>query len=333
MALSYMWFGLSELFQPLNQLVSMCLFQMFAFSFGSLTQYIILFFISLQRLFTIKSYNFGTNKIFKEYRYLLLVGTVCFLFLYSLAVTLFTPFKKSITMCSSNEMYGHNFVIYFSFIFGPGTLLMFTVISITVITGIRIWKIFFSSHVHPVNIRRKQTCSSHDKEAEFSSEIMPNQGTRCPQDNYVGNDVIQNITNMQTNDYKENNGVVMSSKRKRKVYSISSEPLTRFKRMSLAWKSDQHLDRKAWEIRAFSTCVILVMTSIIFTGPFVATFWVEILTSTVVKRKTQVVLFILHMLNVVVDPFIYAWRIPEIKAQLKQCLKSRKRNSKKVLES
>ncbi|CAG2187887.1 unnamed protein product [Mytilus edulis] len=236
-------------------------------------------------------------------------------------------------MCSSNEMYGHNFVIYFSFIFGPGTLLMFTVISITVITGIRIWKIFFSSHVHPVNIRRKQTCSSHDKEAEFSSEIMPNQGTRCPQDNYVGNDVIQNITNMQTNDYKENNGVVMSSKRKRKVYSISSEPLTRFKRMSLAWKSDQHLDRKAWEIRAFSTCVILVMTSIIFTGPFVATFWVEILTSTVVKRKTQVVLFILHMLNVVVDPFIYAWRIPEIKAQLKKCLKSRKRNSKKVLES
>ncbi|CAG2187880.1 MC2R [Mytilus edulis] len=215
---------------------------------------------------------------------------------------------------------------------------MFIVISITVVTGIRIWKIFFSSHVHPVNIGRKQTCSSHDQEAEFSSEIMPKQGTRCPQsvfvqyrDNYVGNDVIQNVTNVQSNDNRENNGVVMSSKRKRKVYSISSEPLTRFKRMSLAWKSDQHLDRKTWEIRAFSTCVILVMTSIIFTGPFCCHLLGRNIDKYSCKRQTQVVLFILHMLNVVVDPFIYAWRIPEIQSQFKKCFKRRKRNSQKVL--
>ncbi|CAC5384043.1 MC2R [Mytilus coruscus] len=339
-ALSCMWYGLTAFFQPLNQLVGMCLFHMFAFAFGSLTQYSIIFFICLQRLLTIKSYNFGTNKIFKEYRYLLMIGTICFLFLFALAVTLFTPFEKSIAICSSNELYGHNFVIYFAFIFGLGTILMLTVISITVITGIRIWKIFFSSHVYPVNIESKQRCSSHDREAEFSNQIMSNQETRCPhsvflqyRDNYVGNDVIPNVIDIQPNGNKENNGVVMSSKRKRKVYSISSEPLTRFQRMSLAWKSDRHLDRKAWEIRAFSTCVIIAMSSVIFTGPFVASYWVEILTGTVIKWQTQVVLFILHMLNVVVDPFIYAWRIPEIKAQLKKSLKCRKRNSKKILVS
>lgn len=289
MALSSVLYGSTAIFLSSNQLVGICLFQTFWFAFGSLTQYSLLLFICLQRYLTIKSYNFGTNKIFKEYRYLIVIGNICFVFLFSLAVTLFTPFEKTIVVCSSTELYGHHFIIYFAFIFGLGAILMFFVISITVITGIRIWKIFFLSRVQPVNIEMHLRGSSNHNEAQFSNQSTPNHGIRRLssisihyQDNYAENDTVPNFNEQQS---KTNSDV--NYKHGRQVYSKSDKPSKRLPIISLV-----QIDKKAWEIRAFSTCIITVVSAIIFTGPFLVSYWMETLTDTVVASNTRS--FILH---------------------------------------
>ncbi|CAG2224170.1 MC2R [Mytilus edulis] len=187
-----------------------------------------------------------------------------------------------------------------------------------VITGIRIWKIFFSSRVQPVNIEMNPSGSSNHNEAQFSNQSTPKHGIRRLssisihyQDNYAENDTVPNFNEQQS---KINSDV--NYKHRHQVYSKSDEPSKRLPIISLG-----RIDKKAWEIRAFSTSVITVVSAIIFTGPFLVSYWMEILTDTVVARQTHVVLFYIHMLNLFVDPFIYVWRIPEIKEQLKKIIK------------
>ncbi|VDI58206.1 Hypothetical predicted protein [Mytilus galloprovincialis] len=164
--------------------------------------------------------------------------------------------------------------------------------------------------------------SSNRNETESSNQISPNQSIRCLssihiqcQDSYVGNDTVQNFTEEQSKNNDDAN-----YKHRRQGYSISDELPNRRPRISLV-----RIEKKAWEIRAFSTCVIIVMTAVIFSGPFFASYWLEILTGTVVARQTHAYLFLVHMLNLVVDPFIYAWRIPEMKEQMKRIIKCKTR--------
>ena len=73
-----------------------------------------------------------------------------------------------------------------------------------------------------------------------------------------------------------------------------------------------------WEIRAFATCIIIVLTTACLTFPFVCTFFIDMHLSNVVSRETRMILFGPLVINSVVKPFIYAWRIPEIQQEFKK---------------
>ena len=74
----------------------------------------------------------------------------------------------------------------------------------------------------------------------------------------------------------------------------------------------------AWEFRAFITSVIVAVTTIVLTGPFLVSYWIDYYTGTLLPQQVRFILLIPLVLNSILNPFIYAWRIPEIKQQFQK---------------
>ncbi|VDI39871.1 Hypothetical predicted protein [Mytilus galloprovincialis] len=76
--------------------------------------------------------------------------------------------------------------------------------------------------------------------------------------------------------------------------------------------------KKSWEIRAFLTTIIIAFQTITLTGPFVASFWIEAFSNAPLTIQFRLLLFIPYLINCISNPFIYAWRIPEIRHEFKK---------------
>ncbi|CAG2212882.1 ADOR [Mytilus edulis] len=76
--------------------------------------------------------------------------------------------------------------------------------------------------------------------------------------------------------------------------------------------------KKSWEIRAFLTTIIIAFQTITLTGPFVASFWIEAFSNAPLTLQFRLLLFIPYLINCISNPFIYAWRIPEIRHEFKK---------------
>ncbi|CAC5381117.1 unnamed protein product [Mytilus coruscus] len=76
--------------------------------------------------------------------------------------------------------------------------------------------------------------------------------------------------------------------------------------------------KKSWEIRAFLTISIIAFQTLILTGPFVASFWIEVLSISPVTMQSRLLLSIPFLINSFSNPFLYAWRIPEIRQELRK---------------
>ena len=74
-----------------------------------------------------------------------------------------------------------------------------------------------------------------------------------------------------------------------------------------------------WEIRAFLTCVVIAVQSILLTGPIIVVYWIDILSDTPVSTETKFLCFFPYFLNILSNPILYIWRIPEIRLEFK-CL-------------
>jgi hypothetical protein len=66
----------------------------------------------------------------------------------------------------------------------------------------------------------------------------------------------------------------------------------------------------AWEFRAFITSIIVAVTTIVLTGPFLVSYWIDYYTGTLLPQQVRFILLIPLVLNSILNPFIYAWRIP-----------------------
>lgn len=87
---------------------------------------------------------------------------------------------------------------------------------------------------------------------------------------------------------------------------------------------DSQRSYNSWEIRAFFTCVIIAFQTIVLTGPLIGGFWVDIVTGKPVSLQIKFILSCLYMINSLTNFFIYGWRIPEIREELKRiCFKFR----------
>lgn len=76
----------------------------------------------------------------------------------------------------------------------------------------------------------------------------------------------------------------------------------------------------AWEFRAFTNSIIIAVTTFLFTGPFLVSYWIYINTGTLLPQQKRFWLFLPLVMNSILNPFIYAWRIPEIRKQFRKLL-------------
>lgn len=75
---------------------------------------------------------------------------------------------------------------------------------------------------------------------------------------------------------------------------------------------------KYWEIRAFITSVLVVCTTFLLAGPFFTLFWIAYFLAIKVPMETRFILLTLCTINALIDPFVYVWRIPEMREQFKK---------------
>ncbi|CAG2248280.1 unnamed protein product [Mytilus edulis] len=106
--------------------------------------------------------------------------------------------------------------------------------------------------------------------------------------------------NKGMNDLKSNTNICTTSK----DVAISIDVNTQF--------------QKPWEIRAFFTTIIIAFQTVVLTTPLVASYWIEVLSSTPLTLQVRIILLFPFLINSLSNPFIYAWRIPEIRQEFRR---------------
>ncbi|CAC5381120.1 ADORA2A [Mytilus coruscus] len=76
--------------------------------------------------------------------------------------------------------------------------------------------------------------------------------------------------------------------------------------------------KRSWEIRAFLTTIIIAFQTVIITGPFLFSVCIEFLLISPMTMEIQLLFFIPYLINTLSNPFIYAWRIPEIRQEFRR---------------
>ncbi|CAC5371554.1 CNR1 [Mytilus coruscus] len=76
--------------------------------------------------------------------------------------------------------------------------------------------------------------------------------------------------------------------------------------------------KRSWEVRAFVTSILIAVQTILLTGPFISSFWIEIINGTMLSIQTKFTLFFLYLANSLSNPIIYAWRISEIRQEFRK---------------
>ncbi|XP_063411931.1 uncharacterized protein LOC134694799 isoform X2 [Mytilus trossulus] len=76
-------------------------------------------------------------------------------------------------------------------------------------------------------------------------------------------------------------------------------------------------NRKSWEMRAFTTSIVISLHSLILTGPMVIFYLVEVISGQQLSQQVHSILAIPFLAHALTNPFIYAWRVPEIRHELR----------------
>ena len=83
-------------------------------------------------------------------------------------------------------------------------------------------------------------------------------------------------------------------------------------------QSNIETNKVQWELRAFTTNVIIASTTVLLTCPIIASFWYDLFSGSVLIQKIRFIFAVLYLINSVINPFIYAWRLPEIRQEFRR---------------
>lgn len=260
-----------------------------------------------------------------------------------MATTFLTPYVSHCKECRLRLLYEDYFVIYFALSFGVLTVLMLAIISLTFVTGYHIFKVFFRTKIKPAiqtnnHFDGNKVCSNDTSSVRvikfdhFITELSnlhnyKNPDTESLTDNKQRRDtVITPIDVLSVTDIEIEPSVNSSTqcsvlKHQSNVDCISSKTnnasSNRRNSFGHTCQSTDLKKQKRWEIRAFLTCVVVVSSTLIFTGPVIVSFWVEFISNQTPSKASRTLIGIIYLLNLIVDPFIYAWRMPEVRVYLR----------------
>ncbi|CAC5404730.1 ADORA2A [Mytilus coruscus] len=370
--------------------VGPCLLQIFIASFGVQSNYCLIFLLCLQRYLVVKSFNFGTSDKFDKNKFLF-IGVAMFIVLtLSLSGSILPPRAEFIHICRPPIVYGDSLYIFVVVILLPVTIIIFLLLTLSMLTSFRLWKLHFKGKIAPLQVlsegnkitdcmhsnilttkqgSQKAPCDNRQGEdkvevisiqnikmhhvelnANDSSEKEKSSRIMCSEDHHVLNCLHCTTTKatekqsqfdntysfdkrvtpncmskvqetLHRNSDAEKNGSIPKENRK-----IETTDLTR-KTNTCTTSSDVENSAaptchtqmiKTWEIRAVLTTIIIAFQTIALTGPFVASYWIEIFSNVELTLQTRLLLLVPFLINSFSNPFIYAWRIPEIRHEFRR---------------
>lgn len=331
LSLSLTMFLLMKLIDTASTSVHMCVVQTFFVCYGLVFTYTMVFWICCERYVVVKNYNFGVQNFFERFKLIIIGGSNALGFLFTFELVAFVPHEQTIELCTVPNLYGQNLKMFILFIGLSLTLFAASIIFLCIMTSIRIWSFFFkASNVNIITPDHQ--FKQEDMELTDKDDDMPCECKNCTiMNNSVNSSrkedsTIVDLNNIDQSDLKSND--------------LNPEEMsTRISQIVSQWKKEREGEngkglflperrvtrRKfktgSWEKRAFVTSLIIAATTICLTFPFVFSFWLDFIHGTrYTSQKTRLFLFIPLILNSLINPFIYAWRIPEIKQTIKKCL-------------
>lgn len=348
-----------KLFLHKDQTRSLCLMAGVSFSYSLSTSYAIIFLVGWLRFKTIKSFNIGIDFKFERYKYVIVGGTHILTLSTSIFANIFLPTKaRKINICSPYHMYEENYQIYIGMLWGPLTILLIFVIVIYVLNAIYIWKIFFKEHlkIWPVDRAPRPGSKPNEYESPMRSDksvlFLQNMGHQTESEMEVIQEIpcritqntassstiefnqikieienqshddregqVQDLTGTQNN---TNNTTLDRSRVEKKNTKRCKQ-----ERTHNSGTTAYHVDRR-WEIRAFTTNILIASTSIFLSLPFVSSLWYDLFANEVLSFQTQNIMFYINAINYILDPFIYAFTVPEIRKKLKHLVCKQSDNS------
>lgn len=158
----------------------------------------------------------------------------------------------------------------------------------------------------------------NNKNSQEKKKISDSCSISCGQQengsNNTGNECLQEASNGVSEDNNCNSGTKYESQ-----YSCDQNCQDKvsgnMEELRGATTARKKLKRQEWEVRAFVTSIVIALTAIILTGPFVASIWVDVITGVPFSMEMKMLLFLPISLNIISNPFIYTLRVPEIRRE------------------
>lgn len=294
--------------------------------------------------------------IWKRHRFSIFAGIFTLSFMYAVLTTFLTPYEINPEQCTLQNLYGDKLRLYVSLTFGPVTFMTMLYIIITILSGHTIWKLFLksnlkqrindSTHVEPFNTDDAQT--SQQNGSVYPISIIEEEYSQIPELDHSNKSYSLNAVDHLPEDYNNKTRVIQKPSTISLIEMIPYEETERSignvnqcvikkNTTNIAVRelgeieiknSDENakpldivlnesIKRKIKELRAFSTSKLIILTTIVLSGPFLVSVWIEVIFQNV-NLDVRVSVYIIHLFNFIAYPFIYAFRIPVIKSRLKK---------------
>ena len=80
---------------------------------------------------------------------------------------------------------------------------------------------------------------------------------------------------------------------------------------------DQTCANASWEIRAFFTCLLIAVQTVLLTGPINYGFWVDVVTRNPSSLQLKFILGFSYLLAGLMNLFVYTWRFQEVRKEFR----------------
>ncbi|XP_063401855.1 uncharacterized protein LOC134686108 [Mytilus trossulus] len=319
--------------------VESCLLQIFIVTFGLQSNYCLIFLLCFQRYLVVRSYNFGIVNTFDKNKYIYIGGSLCLVLVISFCGTILPPHDEFMHICRPPVVYGDSFYIFIIVNLLPITLIIFLLFIMSAITSLLIWKLYFKGTIAPMDVVKEEkniTChvqaststtgqSAAGSPKHVSFDIEYNQNREAATSVSIKGDIEIHLDQLKATSNFDNK---VSLKKDNWVHDENlnegmidlkneTDICTTTNDVAIPIDVNTHF-QKSWEIRAFFTTLIIAFQTTVLTSPFVASYWVEVLSNTPLTLQVRIILLFPFLINSLSNPFIYAWRIPEIREEFRR---------------
>lgn len=350
-------YGFSKMTSFLEENIKACRFQLLLVFYGYVVQYNIQLLLCLRRFYALKTFNFGKGQLkwYENNKYKIVLITMFIPFVLETVLTLTLPYEDYVEDCSPPYLYGKFYKLFIGLNIAPVTICIIIIVILYLTGACIVWKHISIRKVLPAHDSESRNKDVEQNADQTKITLTPqttrdstrvgcsvsNEGQRkhvCLLDKRVlsmisldKNIEVGKINKISLVDIEVVPEGDISTQQRRNFVDIQETGVIKCYHdpSKMPGKESQKgngknkaqiksYERTDWEIHAFVTCVIIALQTIALTGPLLLAFWSEIVTGRLLQVHEVLILSIPHLINSISNPFIYYWRVPEIRQAFKK---------------